>query len=369
MLTNILYIRKLFGGNEMSNQPLIKGVAYHGNRMLHHVRQDMKEIAESGFNTVLHMFTHNDWDRHKNIMREIFQISADYGLDVWVDNWGLGGPPGDKSHFLSYHPQAHQVFSDGSVQPVMVCFNSPAYVQFTKDWIDTVHAAGARKIFWDEPHLTDKRVQDEKIWTCRCETCQKLFEERYHQPMPTVITPEVDEFRKWSITNYFQIVAGYAKDQGMYNAICVMFSDGPNAYDFGVDLDSICATPALDNIGSDPYWLGRATGTEKTYQYVYEKTLHNLSLCGKHGKDHNLWLQTYSNPPDGEDEIIAAADAIYDAGARTIFAWGFRGSDANDYRAIAPERTWYATRAAFERISQRHWDACRREARNQLGLE
>ena len=352
------------------NKAFIKGAAYHGNRMLTHVREDMREMAECGFNAVLHMFSHNDWDRHKDIMKEIFAISADYGLDVWVDNWGLGGPPGDKSHFLAYHPEAHQIYADGSMNPVSVCFNSPAYVQFTKDWIDAVCAAGAKKIFWDEPHFVDKTFSDPAAWTCRCDRCRKLFEEQYGHPMPALLTPETDAFRKWSITNYFQTVASYAKSLGMYNSICVMFSNGENPPNFGTDLESISATPALDNIGSDPYWLGAGPeGYSEVYKFVYERSKLNLDLCARHGKDHNLWIQTYSTPVGREEEIIAAADAIYDAGARTIFCWGFRGSDANDYRARSPERTWYATKAAFERLTERHRNEQWHVARRELGLE
>ena len=346
------------------------GVAYHGNRLLRHVEQDLLDIVDHGFDRVVHMFSHNDWDRHKKIMKEIFGITRDYGLDVWVDNWGLGGPPGDKSHFLSYHPEAHQVRSDGTMDPVCVCYSSEAFVQFTKDWIDAVYAAGARKIFWDEPHFQDAPFGDSRRWNCRCETCQKRFEERYGHPMPAILTPEVDEFRKWTITNYFRTVAAYAKAKDMYNTICVMFAEGENAPDFGVDLDRICSTSELDNIGSDPYWLGQcAGGYEAVYEYVYTRARHNIELCEKVGKDHNLWLQTYSNPSDGEDEIIAAADALYDAGARTIFCWGFRGSDSTDYRAKAPERTWYATKAAFERISARYRDELRTSARKHLNLD
>ena len=349
---------------------LVKGIAYHGNRMLTHVREDMREMAGSGFNAVLHMFSHNDWDRHRNIMKEIFEISADYGLDVWVDNWGLGGPPGDKSHFLAYHPEAHQINSDGSMNPVSACHNAPSFVQFTKDWIDTVCAAGAKKIFWDEPHYGDRRSEGKRVWSCRCENCLRLFEEQYGKPMPVEFTPEVDAFRKWSISNYFQTVAAYAKRLGLYNSICVMFSDGELVSNHGVDLHSISSTPALDNIGSDPYWSHTGNHTyEDVYRFVYERTKLNLDLCAQHGKDHNVWLQTYAHAADTEDEIIAAADAIYDAGARTVFAWGFRGSDANDYRTAAPDRTWYATKAAFERISQRHRDAMRTAARVRMGLE
>ncbi|MBQ4088977.1 MAG: hypothetical protein IJC56_03740 [Clostridia bacterium] len=347
----------------------IKGVAYHGNRMLSHVREDMREIASAGFNTILHTYSHNDLDRNRRTMKDIFEITFEYGMDVWADNWGLGGPPGDKSHFLSYHPEAHQIGSDGLPDPVRACYNAPSFVQFTKDWVDAVYEAGARKIFWDEPHLVGTVKDGVRVFTCRCENCRRLFEERYGHAMPAIMTPEVDAFRKWTITNYFQSVAAYAKAKGMYNTVCVMFANGENAPDHGVDLDSICATPSLDNIGSDPYWLGQAHGYTEVYRFVYERARHNIELCESLGKDHNLWLQTYSNPADNEDEIIAAADALYDAGARSIFAWGYMGSDSTDYRAIAPERTWYATKAAFERISNRHRDDMRRAARAALGLE
>lgn len=354
----------------MIKEPLVKGVAYHGNRMLTYAREDMRNLAASGFNAVLHMFSHNDWTRHKQVLKEIFEISGEYGLDVWVDNWGIGGPPGEVSHFLAFHPEAHQVNSDGRMEPTRVCYNAPSFVQFTKDWVDAVYEAGGRKIFWDEPHMQDRHIDGERVWTCRCETCQQLFEERYGKPMPTLITPEVDAFRKWTITNYFQIVANYAKERGMYNSVCVMFSNGENAPDFGVDLDSICSTPALDNIGSDPYWLGTPNqGYDDVYKFVYDKTRHNIELCEKHGKDHNLWIQTYNNPIGREEEIIAAADAMYDAGARTIFAWGYRGSDANDYRAKSPERTWYATKAAFERITDRYRNECYENARKKFGIK
>ena len=91
-------------------KPLHLGVAYHGNRMPHHARQDLLDIATHGMDTVVHMFSHTDWDRHKTVMKDIVTMSQDFGLEVWVDNWGLGGPPGDKSHFLSYYPDSHMYF-------------------------------------------------------------------------------------------------------------------------------------------------------------------------------------------------------------------------------------------------------------------
>ena len=340
----------------MELKPMITGVAYHGNRMLTHVRADMEEIAKQGFNCVVHMFSHNDWDRHKNIMGEIFKITADYGLDIWVDNWGLGGPPGDKSHFLAYHPEAHQYYNDGEMDPVRACYNHESFVQFTKDWIDVVYDAGGRKIFWDEPHLVQKEMVN-KIpgkWACRCEKCQEIFKEKYGMPMPSIFTPEVEEFRVWSIANYFKTVADYAKSKGMYNTICVMLGD-----EWGVNLDniaSLCSVESLDCIGSDPYWLGHeeVCGYQAVYDFVYKGTKTNLDVCKQFGKDHNVWIQTYHNPMGREEEIIAAADAMYDAGARNIFAWGYRGSDANDYRSTVPDVTWKVTCDAYARLSERY---------------
>ena len=338
-------------GQEM--RPLVKGVAYHGNRMLTHVREDLRDIVEHGFNNVVHMFSHNDWDRHKNIMGEIIKMTKDAGLDVWVDNWGLGGPPGDKSHFLAYYPNAHQYYSNGEMAPVHACYNNQDFVQFTKNWIDVVLEAGGEKIFWDEPHLIGEDMKDGKPgkWTCRCTTCQKLFSERYGKPMPSVFTPEVAEFRLWTVANYFQTVTAYAKKHQMENIICVMMDP---SYGINLDtMDQLCGIETLDNIGSDPYWHGKAHGYEDVYRYVYERSKQNMDVCAHFKKNHNLWVQAFMNETGTEEEIIAATDAIYDAGARNIFVWGYRGSDANDYRSSQPDAAWKAVGDAMARITER----------------
>ncbi len=327
------------------------GVAYHGNRMLKHVREDMLDIIHHHFNLVVHMFSHNDWDRHKNIMKEIVEISEEAGLEVWIDNWGLGGPPGDKSHFLSYYPDAHQIYSNGEVDPVRVCLNNKDFRNFTKEWIDVVDFSGAKSIFWDEPHLAGKDVVNGKprIWTCHCKTCQQLFENKYSKGMPEVLTEEVEQFRIDTIVDYFREATDYSKKKGMYNSVCVMLGDT-----HGINLetiDQIAGLESLDNVGSDPYWLGHE-GVDP-YKFVYDATKKNLGISNKFNKDHNIWIQCYGNPRGREEEIISATDAAYDAGARTILAWGYRGSDANDYRARNPELTWKITGDAMYRVLER----------------
>jgi len=338
-------------------EKLIKGVAYHGNRMLSHIHEDMKDIVEHGFNAVLHMFSHNDWDRHKKIMKEIIEISESYGLEVWVDNWGLGGPPGDKSHFLAYHPEAHQYLNNGEMASVYACYNHPAFVQFTKDWIDTVVEIGGKRIFWDEPHLQSHDWEDGKParWACRCETCQALYKEKYGKEMPAEYDETIAEFRLWSVATYFKTVTEYAKEKGIEeNAVCVMLDQS-----YGINLDSlasICGIDSLDNIGSDPYWPLETEGYCNAYEFVYPRSKQNIDVCAHFGKKHNVWIRGYAIPSGREEAIIAAADAIYDSGARSIWVWGFRGCEGNDYRAVNPDLTWKTVGDAMNRITNRYYE-------------
>jgi len=325
------------------------GVAYHGNRILKHVAEDMSELARNNMDVVVHMFSHNDWDRHLGVMGEICHISEYYGLEVWIDNWGIGGPPGDKSHFLQYHPEAHQVYADGTVDPVRSCYNSPAFVDFTKSWIETVKGFGGKKIFWDEPHLVAK----DGNFTCCCPTCKKMFEERYNKPMPTTMTDEVAEFRTWTIFNYFNTVCTYAADMGLENSAGIMI----HTLDYARELMKL---PALHDFGIDPYWQPRS-GKRDPYDYVYTETEKIVTETAKYGKKNHLWIQGYNIPAGKEDEILIATDAAYDAGARTLINWGYRGSESNTYKSDKCDRTWAAICQAFERVRNRHFDAIREE--------
>ena len=57
--------------------------------MLSHAITDMKEIAMADMDIVVHMLSHTDWERHADVMEDIFKASEAEGLEVWVDNWGI----------------------------------------------------------------------------------------------------------------------------------------------------------------------------------------------------------------------------------------------------------------------------------------
>lgn len=330
------------------SRTLRTGVAYHGNRMPSHVRADMREIAKADMDIVVHMLSHTDWERHKTVMRDIFAITEDAGMEVWVDNWGLGGSPGDKSHFLAYYPDSHVYFSNGEMSPSQACLNSPNFRAFVKRWLDTVKEIGGKTIFWDEPHLPTKKNEDgTRYYSCCCPRCKKLFEERYNRPMPLFSDADVENFRTETIVDFFRDVTEYSASLGLKNTVCVMLGAT-----HGINLDSldrICSLPTLENIGSDPYWYEEKTPVSP-YEFVYNATKKNIRIAKDYQKDHNIWIQTYNVPRGREEEIIEATAAAYDAGARTILAWGYMGSESNDYRAKNPERTWDMTVEGMKRI-------------------
>lgn len=344
-------------------RPLKTGYAYHGNRMPHHVETDLRDMVAHNTNLVVHMLSHTDWDRHKNIMKEIVAMTEYYGMETWIDNWGLGGPPGDKSHFLAYYPDSHIIYSNGSMDPVRACLNSPDFRKFTKEWIDAVEYIGGKTIFWDEPHQPKKKTNAGEVYGCACPRCRKLFRDKYGYDMPLAANADVENFRIDTIVDYFREVTAYSASKGIRNSVCVMLgaSHGINL----ATIDRICGLETLDNIGSDPYWVG--SGADP-YEYVYNGTRRNIEVSEKFGKDHNIWIQAFNNPRGAEEEIITAAEAAYDAGARTIIAWGYYGSASNDYHAKNPEAMRCKTAEAFRRVWDMERDRILREGRAKVGL-
>ena len=329
-------------------EKLLTGVAYHGNRILRHVEEDMLDIVNHNMNLVVHMFSHNDWDRHLGVMKDVVDISKKAGLEVWIDNWGLAGAPGDKSFYLEYHPDAHQIFNDGSVSPTRVCLNHPEYVQFTKDWLDAVKEFGGETIFWDEPSFAGKKTESgEVLFACCCQNCKRLCAKRYGHKMPAVMTKEVKDFRAWSLLHYFEQVTGYAASLGMKNVTCVM----PHTIEESTELLKL---PHLDNFGTDPYWGPRRHPERDVYDFVYQGTKNILDLTAKYGKESHLWIQAYDFPAGSEDDLIFATDAAYDAGARTIIDWSFRGGEPNSYKSDRCDMMWRVMGEAMGRIRARH---------------
>ena len=323
------------------------GYAYHGNRMLNHAEADIKDMASHNCNVIVHMLSHIDWERHLTTIKELVSMSTGYGMEPWIDNWGLAGCPGDSSHFLSSYPEAHVIYSDGTMDRVYVCLNSPAFRKFTKEWIDAVEYCGCKKIFWDEPRLPKKKSDNgTEVYACTCPTCQKLFEEKYGYPMPQEENDDARQFQIDTIKSYLKEASDYSTKKGIQNAVCIM----PEGNELELKIcESLCSIDTIQDIGSDPYWIGKDVDV---FDYVYSSAKKCLNLADKYNKECNQWIQTYKNPMGREEDIIYAAEALYHAGTRTILSWGYYGSISNDYRAKNPLVVKHKTEEAYRRL----WD-------------
>ena len=350
-------------------KPLKFGVAYHGNRMMTHVREDLKKIVDADMDIVVHMFSHNDWERHDKVMGDIFKATEDMGLEVWVDNWGIGGAPGDKCHFLAYHPEAHSYYGDGIMHPYQICLNSPAYRQFVKDWVDKVRELGGKTIFWDEPLIPSVKIDgsDDYHACCTCPTCRRMFEDRFGKRMPAVMDEDVAAFRNETLIDFHKFISEYSHSYGLVNTICLMPYQlagltGASKQDrlLEMNIDAICSMPHIENIGTDPYWYGSG---RDPYEYVYNSTKACVDTANAHGKDHNIWIQTYNHRVGNEEEVVTAYEAAYDAGARTIISWSFMGGEPNSYHAESPERTWKKTVEGVRRVRDMERDRILAECR------
>jgi hypothetical protein len=169
--------------------------------------------------------------------------------------------------------------------------------------------------------------------------------------MPTEMTDEMKEFRINSLLGYFDTVCSYAASMGIENSVCVML----HTLDYAKQIMTI---PSLNDFGIDPYWHPRRGGRDP-YEYVYKSSKQIITETEAVGKQNHIWIQSYDIPRGHEDEIIVAADAAYDAGARTLISWAYRGSESNTYKSECPERAWAATCEAFDRVRSRHFDAIR----------
>jgi hypothetical protein len=319
-----------------------------------HARYDLEQIAKADMDVVVHMLSHIDWTRHKDPITDIFRMTESLGMEVWVDNWGLAGAPGDSSHFLCAHPDGHMIFSNGEMHPKMVCYNNPEFITFVKEWIDTVAEMGAKTVFWDEPFLPKKELETKEgeIYTCCCPRCKKLFEEKYNRPMPLLADEDVAEFRKDTLVNFFRTVTDYSALSDIRNTCCFM----PGEFNTMIDaVREVAALPHMDNLGVDPYWYSRHR-YKQPYEYVYGYTKKMMDIVGEYKKEHNVWIQTYAVPAGREEEIVEATEAAYDAGGRCILAWSYGGGESNTYRADRPERTWIATVEAMRRVRQMERD-------------
>jgi hypothetical protein len=338
------------------------GVSYFSNRFKKHLITDLKALKKDGFTSILHTFSEEDFLFNPETIKELVNLSKDYGFSVWIDPWGFGKAFGGEalSRFLLDNYDAWQVLSNNKKIPV-ACLNNPKFYDYMTKWIDTVLQMDIDYIFWDEPHfaITDwNKLINEKntaIWGCRCDICQKKYKEMYNKEMPYDLTKEVAEFRSISIMNFLKKLSSYAKKNARKKikiSICLISADNP--YLRSASFEDMAKIKEVDGLGVDPYWFWIKEFTKKSinvYEHNYKFAKHVFDVCSKYGKEPHFWLQGFKIKKGEEYELVQAINAARDAGVKSLWVWGYDGcSMMSSLKSDEPEKTWKTIVKEFKKI-------------------
>ena len=329
------------------------GTSYFGSRILRHVREDMKKMADDGCNFVVHTMSEHDVAYHAGTMVDVVKASREAGLEVFLDPWGIGRVFGGESfsQFVSTYPQCRQrlSFPEGEITISKVCLNSKTFKDFMLAWIELAAKTGAEGVFWDEPHLFFGEFSplfgDKKrdVWGCTCKTCEGLFKETYSYEMPTDFTDDVKAFRQMTIVHFLEFLANAAAKKGLKNAVCLFPTTDPR---YGIyEWEKVAMIASMDIFGSDPYWYGYK---QDVVEFVGSVSRDVVALSRKYNKEPQIWIQGYRVPENREAEILTAVDVAYHAGVRNIATWSFEGTDCMTYvRSERPDVVWQHVRSAY----------------------
>ncbi|MFA5093812.1 MAG: hypothetical protein WC512_01050 [Candidatus Omnitrophota bacterium] len=333
------------------------GVSYFSSRDIRHAAEDLRDISGNGCNYVVHTFSEADMQYYKGSMRKIIEKSAEAGLEVRMDPWGVAGLFGGEaySYFVAKNLGVRQITSDGRSVP-LACPNNPEARQFLKKWVDEVADIGAKSLFWDEPHFYEPHWagdRDNKTWGCRCLYCQSIFEQRFKYEMPEAYRQDIEEFKEDSLVFFVEELCDYARSKGLKNSVCLLPIQSHLAGKFW---DRIAAIGSLDNIGTDPYWIGLKKADEKfdMENYIRGFCRKVSSLARTYGKDCHIWVQNLSIPSGWEKDVEKAVDLIYAEGIRDIAAWSYHGtSSMSGLSCDDPGLVWKVLGESYKRTHER----------------
>ena len=329
------------------------GASYFGNRILRHVREDMKKMVEDGCNFVVHTMSEHDITYHAGTMIDIVKASHDVGLEVFLDPWGVGRVFGGESFsaFVEEYSNCRQRlnFPEGEIKINKACLNSKTFRNKMNAWIELAAKTGTDGIFWDEPHLFFGEFtylfgsKKRDIWGCTCEVCNNIFKEKYGYEMPVDFTDDVKSFRQMTIVNFLEYLANEASKKGLKNSVCLFPTTDPR---YGIyEWEKVAMIKSMDIFGSDPYWYAYK---QNVTEFVRNVSNEVLALSKKYSKEPQIWIQGYRVPANREEEIKTAIDVAYNAGIRNIATWSFEGTDCMTYvRSERPEVVWQNVRNAY----------------------
>jgi hypothetical protein len=324
--------------------------SYFGNRILSHVEEDMEYLSEEGFTGVIHTFSEEDLKFYSKAFKDIVKVSHDADLDVDLDPWGVGGVFGGEafSAWIAENPDYMQVSRDGKPRP-LACLNSPDFRKFMAGWIEKAVETGADGLFWDEPHLyIPRRSDSQQSWTCTCKLCSMLFREKYGHDFPNEKTPEVIEFRNWSMTSFLSEMVRIADGTGIRNTVCILPDELGGAET--ANWEDVASIRGIDIISTDPYWTFT---NENVGDFVKKYCVKIIELASRYNLESQIWIQGFRIPSGREDEIRIAIETVAGEGIRNLAIWGFEAcAQISSIACENPELAWETALKAFQKVSR-----------------
>ena len=335
------------------------GASYFANRIVRHVREDMKKMINDGCNFVVHTMSEHDITYHSGTMVDIVKASRDAGLEVFLDPWGVGRVFGGESFstFVKTYSDCRQRlnFPECEMKVYKACLNSKAFRDTMFEWIKLAAETGAEGVFWDEPHLFFGEFtplfggKKRDIWGCTCEVCKDIFKVKYGYEMPVDFTDDVKAFRQMTIVDFLECMANEAAKKGLVNSVCLFPTTDPR---YGIyEWEKVAMIKSMNIFGSDPYWYAYKQDVTEFVSSVSNKV---FSLSEKYNKEPQIWIQGYRVPANREEEITTAVDVVYNAGIKNIATWSFEGTDCMTYvRSERPEVVWQNVRNVYLKYKNR----------------
>ena len=301
----------------------IKGVSYFGVRSPRHALSDIKDIKEAGFNAILHTWSEEDQQYYFDTMKQIVDASANLGLIVYVNPWGVGRVFGGEaySELTARNHDMCQVGLDGTPK-VAACPNHPEFRAYMHKWIESVCATKVSTIFWDEPHFYFEKGGLSN-WSCRCKRCQEGFRKQFGYEMPAELTDDVKLFRENSLIDFLKEMTSDVHARGKRNCVCMLPPWFPAGLD---DWGKVAKLESVDEVASDPYWERGAA--EEWVREKYAETARKLTdVASQYNKATQMWIKAYQIEAGHENDLAVAVEETRKANIQNIFAWSYRGTE------------------------------------------
>jgi hypothetical protein len=276
---------------------------------------------------------------------ELVAATRARGLEVLLDPWAVLGLFGGEalSFALARDPGIRQRLSDGRDVPA-ACPNHPRTAAWLRRWVDAAVASGADGVLWDEPHLwipwwDDWTESAADAWACGCDACRAAWAEGRHGapggPLPATLTPELRSFRTATLLALLEDAMDVLGGAGMRNVLTALpvEPDAPEALPW----ETVAALPALDGIGTDPYWFLHQRPLDA---YVGDWSARIAALARGRGLRSHAWVALFGVPPDRADELARAVGIAAAAGIDDLLAWSYPGGAVPQDGALPEADAW-----------------------------